>query len=83
MLMIDLSVLYHPLEYYVELNAYVQIKDYVIFEPCHEIMVLFILRKLILQRYTGSHPVLAYWVTVIASCPFWLLIYNEGPLCGV
>ena len=28
-----------------------------IFEPSHEIMVLFILRKLILQTRMGSHPV--------------------------
>ena len=28
-----------------------------VFEPCHEIMVLFALRKLILQTRMGSHPV--------------------------
>ena len=27
------------------------------FEPCHEIMVLFVLRKLILQKQMRSHPV--------------------------
>ena len=35
------------------------------FEPCHEIMVLFILRKLILQMHVHSHPVgLEVWYSV-------------------
>ena len=36
-----------------------------LFEPCHEIMVLLVLRKLILQKRMGSHPVgLDVWFLV-------------------
>ena len=42
----------------------------VLFEPAHEIMALFILRKLILQTRMRSHPVeLNVWVLV------WLFVY--------
>ena len=42
--------------------------DLIPYEPCHEIMVLFVLRKLILQMRMHSHPVgarcLIFWCTL-------------------
>ena len=50
------------------------------FEPCHEIMVLFVLRKLILQTSMRSHPVeLDVWCLVdTSSTSYFMCVNSEG-----
>ena len=50
-------------------------------EPCHEIMTLFVLRKLILQMRMDSHPVgLDVWFfgRTLRLLPFFLCVNSEG-----
>ena len=51
------------------------------FEPCHEIMILFVLHKLILQTRMRSHPVglvSDFFGWILSLLPYLMSVNSEG-----
>ena len=62
-------------------NSIVSVSDHCINEPAHEIMALFILRKLILQMRIRSHPVgvrCLIFGRILRLLPYFMCVNREG-----